>query len=187
MPTTPGWFHRIYGARPRHLLVLTGCFLLAGYAVLVLGPDQLFDSEVWWQSPAVWFLGGAILVDLVLLPLCAAADRALKGVQRTDRALKGVQRVERATQRSSPRVPIVNYIRVPVLASGLLFLLFFPGIIEQGKASYLAATGHTQEPFLGRWLWLTVLFCCLSALAYAVRYSAGRLRTMRSIERERDD
>ncbi|SDS83840.1 hypothetical protein SAMN04489751_3005 [Brevibacterium sandarakinum] len=181
MPTLLGWsqrwFHTIYGARLRHLLVLTGCFLLAGYAVLALGPDQVFDSDVWWQSPAVWFLGGAIVVDLVLLPLCAAADRALNGVLRA----------ARTTRRRVPRVPIVNYIRVPVLASGLLFLLFFPGIIEQGKGSHLAATGHTQEPFLGRWLWLTVLLCCLSVLAYALRYGASRLRTQRSIEREHDD
>lgn len=177
MPTHPGWFRQIYGARPRHLLVLTGCFLLAGYAVLELGPDQLFDSDVWWQSPAVWFLGGAIVVDLVLFPLCSAADRVLNAVPRAGRTARG----------RGLRVPIVNYIRVPVLASGLLLLLFFPGIIEQGKGSHLAATGHTQEPFLGRWLWLTVLFCCLSILAYAIRYGAGRLRTMRSIERERDD
>ncbi|MCF2587158.1 hypothetical protein [Brevibacterium sp. UCMA 11752] len=177
MPAHPGWFEQIYGARPRHLLVLTGCFLLAGYAVLELGPDQLFDSDVWWQSPAVWFLGGAIAVDLVLFPLCSAADRVLNAVLRA----------ERTPRRRGLRVPIVNYIRVPVLASGLLLLLFFPGIIEQGKGSHLAATGHTQDPFLGRWLWLTVLFCCLSVLAYSIRYGAGRLRTMRSIERERDD
>lgn len=177
MATTPGWFHKIYGARPRQLLVLTGCFLLAGYALLVLGPDQLFDSDVWWQSLAVWFLGGAIFVDLVLFPLCAAADRALNVVMRA----------ARTPQRRDPRVPIVNYIRVPVLASGLLFLLFFPGIVEQGKGSYLAATGQTQEPFLERWLWLTVLFCCLSALAYTIRYGVRRVRTMRSIERERYD
>lgn len=177
MSTPSGWFRQIYGTRPRHLLVLLGCFLLAGYALLVVGPDYLLDSDVWWQSPAVWFLGGAIFVDLVLFPLCAAADRALNAVLRAE-----------PTPRSRGlRVPIVNYIRVPVLASGLLLLLFFPGIVEQGKGSHLAATGHTQEAFLGRWLWLTVLFCCLSVLAYAIRCSAGRLRTMRSIERERDD
>ncbi|MDN5587699.1 MAG: hypothetical protein L0G69_14175 [Brevibacterium sp.] len=177
MPTHPGWFRTIYGARPRHLLVLTACFLLAGFAVLVRGLDQLFDPDVWWQSPAVWFLGGAVFVDLVLLPLCALADRALAVVLPA----------ERTSLKRGLRIPIVNYIRVPVLASGLLFLLFFPGIVEQGRSSYLAATGQTQEPFLGRWLWLTALFCCLSILAFAVRCCARRLRTKRSIERERDD
>lgn len=175
--TTTGWFRKYYGAGPRHLLVLTGCFLLSGYTVLVLSPAELFDPNVWWQSIAVWFLGGAVFLDLVLLPLCAAADRALNDVLRA----------ERTRSRRGPRVPIVNYIRVPVLASGLLFLLFFPGIIEQGKGSYLAATGHTHEPFLERWLWLTVVFCCLSALTYVVRCLAGRLRTTRSTEREHDD
>lgn len=177
MPTTTRRFHKIYGGRLRHLLVLTGCFLVAGYALLVLGPAKVFNPDVWWQSSVVWFLGGAIFVDFVLFPLCAAADHVLRFVLRS----------KRTTRRPGLQVPVVNYIRVPVLASGLLFLLFFPGIVEQGKGSYLTATGQTQEPFLGRWLWLTVLFCCVSALAYAGRLGVRRLRAKRSNEREHDE
>jgi hypothetical protein len=72
----------------------------------------------------------------------------------------------------SPR----NYLRVPVLASGLLLLLFFPGIIRQGSASYLRATGLTQQPFLGRWLLLTAVFFGASAVAYAVATVRARRR-----------
>lgn len=175
--TSTGRFRKYYGAGPQHLLVLTGCFMLAGYTVLVLGPAKLFNPDVWWQSIAVWFLGGAVFLDLVLLPICATADRALNAALHSRRATRGHRL----------RVPLMNYIRVPVLASGLLFLVFFPGIIEQGKGSYLAATGQTQEPFLERWLWLTVLFCCLSALLYVVRRGVGRLITIQSTEREHND
>ncbi|WP_166822393.1 hypothetical protein [Brevibacterium limosum] len=177
MPISPGRFRAIYGARLPHLLVLTGCFLLAGCALSALGPDRLFGADVWWQSIAVWFVGAAIVVDLILLPLCAAANRGLIAVLGS----------RRAVPHPTPRVPLVNYIRVPVLASGLLLVLFLPGIIEQGARTHLAATGHTHAPFLERWLWLTLLFCCLSVLAYAVRSCVRRIRSTPSTEGERDD
>ena len=47
--------------------------------------------------------------------------------------------------------------------------------IQQGKFTYLAATGQTQQPFLGRWLLLVAALWGLSALAYAARLAlAGR-------------
>jgi len=61
-----------------------------------------------------------------------------------------------------------------------MLLVFLPGIIEQGAPTYLAATGQTQAPFLGRWLLFTAIAFALSAVAYAVHYTvvqrkAGRL------------
>jgi hypothetical protein len=67
----------------------------------------------------------------------------------------------------------VNYIRTPALGSGLLLLLFFPGMIQQGAPTYLAATGQTQQPFLDRWLLLTAVMFGVSALAYAVRLTTS--------------
>ena len=58
---------------------------------------------------------------------------------------------------------------MPTLAAGLLLLMFLPGIIEQGAATYQAATGLTQAPYLTRWLLLTAAFYLASALCYAVR------------------
>ncbi|MDQ1321955.1 MAG: hypothetical protein QG655_3200 [Actinomycetota bacterium] len=55
------------------------------------------------------------------------------------------------------------------LAAGLLLLLFFPGIIEQGGATFTAATGLTQTPYLTRWLLLTAAFYLISALCYATK------------------
>ena len=78
----------------------------------------------------------------------------------------------RAGHRSA--VPVVNHVRIPALAAGLTLLMFLPGIIEQGSRTYLAATGQTQEPFLGRWLWLTAALFGVSAVIYAVRLVRAR-------------
>ena len=128
---------------------------------------------MWWQSIIVWFLGAIVLHDLVLFPFYALADRSLGAGWR---AVTG--RAPHATPLVSPR----NYLRIPAMASGLLLLMFFPGIIRQGSASYQRATGLTQQPFLGRWLLLTGAFFGASAIAYAARTvqvrAAGRQRPM---------
>ena len=64
---------------------------------------------------------------------------------------------------------MLNYVRVPALGAALTLLVFLPGIIKQGAPTYLAATGQTQEPFLGRWLMLTAAMFAISAGCYAVR------------------
>ena len=69
---------------------------------------------------------------------------------------------------------MLNYIRVPALGAGLTLLLFLPGIIEQGAPTYAAATGQTQEPFLGRWLLLTAAMFAISARLYAIRLVMAR-------------
>ncbi|RZL81565.1 MAG: hypothetical protein EOP32_14375 [Rhodococcus sp. (in: high G+C Gram-positive bacteria)] len=158
-------FARFYGANPLHLLAVLFSFALAGYAVAVVGPDTLWNPDVWWKSIAVWFLGAVIAHDLVLFPLYALADRSLRS---------GLDAM-RGRRRPRPRsVPVLNYIRIPALASGLTLLLFLPGIIEQGADTYLAATGLTQEPFQARWLLLTAAFFAVSAVAYAVRLALSR-------------
>ena len=74
-----------------------------------------------------------------------------------------------------PRVSPLNYLRVPTLAAGLSLLIFLPGIIQQGRVSYLTATGQTQQPFFGRWLLLVAVLYGVSALAYAAQLAiAGR-------------
>ncbi|MFE2377783.1 hypothetical protein [Streptomyces sp. NPDC059398] len=61
-------FSRRYGAHPVHLLVMACCFTVAGYAAVEL----LRERPV---VVAVWFIGAALLHDLVLLPVYSAADR----------------------------------------------------------------------------------------------------------------
>ena len=150
----------LYGAGPWHGLVVLTALALAAYTLSVLGLSTFLAAEAWWQSILVWFLGAVIVHDLLLFPLYALADRVL----------------QRGLEKARPRVPALNYFRVPALASGLLLLLFFPGIMEQGASSYARATGQTQEPFLERWLLLTGLLFGASAGLYGVRYLRVRIR-----------
>ena len=112
----------------------------------------LYAVSFWLVSPSlvrllVWFVGAAVLHDLVLFPLYSAADRGLA------------------------RLPVAvrNHVRVPALGAGLTFLVFLPGIIRQGTESNVAATGLDQEPFLGRWALLTLILFAASAAVYVVR------------------
>ena len=160
-------FTAFYGSNPLHLLGTVAAWALAGYVVTVLGPQALWNSKVWWQSIAVWFLAAVVAHDLVLFPLYALADRSVS-------AALAALRNRRAGP--SPRVSPLNYLRIPTLAAGLSLLLFFPGIIQQGQASYSAATGQSQQPFFGRWLLLVAALYGFSALAYAARLSVARRR-----------
>ncbi len=145
-----------YGANPLHLLALLGCFALAGYAA------RQTSSDPSWPTIGLWFVGAVIAHDLVLFPLYALADRSLSA------GLRSLRPGSRAG-RTPPRVAAVNYLRVPILGTGLLLLLFFPGIIQQGHQTYLAATGQNQEPYLNRWLLLTAAMFAISAITYAAR------------------
>lgn len=157
----------VYGAHPLHLLVLLASLALGAYAVYTLGLRQLFNPNVWWQSIIVWFAVAIIGHDLILFPLYTLADRLVP------------------TPTRGHRIPATNYLRIPTLAAGLLLLLFFPGIIEQGATTYHNATGLTQQPFLSRWLVITAVLYALSALAYAIAsFIASKRRRGRGRSRE---
>ena len=161
-------FTAFYGANPLHLLGTIAAWALAGYVVIVLGPQALWNPFVWWQSIAVWFLAAIIAHDLVLFPLYALADRSFTG------ALAAVRGRWKGPAPWMPRVSPLNYVRVPTLAAGLSLLLFFPGIIEQEQFTYVAATGQNQQPFFGRWLLLVAALYGFSALCYASRLAVAR-------------
>ncbi len=146
-------FVRLYGSGPLHLLTLIAGFALLGYVVATFKPVALWSPHVWWQSIIVWFAAAIVAHDLVLFPVYAFLDRILSGTLRL----------------APPRVPVVNHIRVPALGAGLTLVVFLPGIIKQGAATYWAATGQTQDPFLIRWLLLTAAMFGISAAIYAVR------------------
>jgi hypothetical protein len=152
---------RLYGASPAHLLTMVAGFALAGYTLATFGVNELWNQGTWWQSIAVWFVAAVVAHDFVLFPLYALADRALAFRSRPTRR---------------PDIAARNYIRVPALAAALTFLVFLPGIIEQGGPVYQAATGQTQQPFLGRWLLLTAVMFGISAVAYATRSQISILR-----------
>ncbi|NJP33659.1 hypothetical protein [Micromonospora thermarum] len=131
-----------YGAGPRHLLVLLACFAATGWVALRLAGEA--DAV----RMLLWFLGAVVAHDLVLFPVYATVDRALR----------------RIVHRPAP----LNHVRVPALASALLFLVYLPGILGLGGTTYRSATGREPTPLLGRWLALSALFFLASAVAYAV-------------------
>jgi hypothetical protein len=153
-------FREVYGSHPLHLMTLIAGFALFGYVVFSIKPATLWNPNTWWQSIAVWFAVAIIAHDLVLFPLYAIADRILLSAGRI--------------RKRTTSVSFVNYLRVPALGSGLTLLVFLPGIIEQGAFTYGAATGQTQEPFLGRWLLLTAALFAASAVVYAIRLGLAR-------------
>jgi hypothetical protein len=137
-------------------------FALLGYIVATIKPHTLWNSQVWWQSIVVWFAAAIIGHDLILFPIYALADRLL--------TLRAARRTH------PPKVPAINYIRLPALGSAFTLLLFLPGIIKQGAVTYEAATGQTQDPFLGRWLLLCAAMFATSAVVYAIRLVLTRRR-----------
>jgi hypothetical protein len=167
-------FSAAYGDNPLHLLGTIAAGALAGYVVMLLGPHNLWNTKVWWQSIAVWFAAAIIGHDLILFPLYTLADLSLR------RAVSAVGTRRRRWVSGSPTVPAINYLRVPTMAAGLSLLLFFPGIIQQGHLSYIAATGQDQQPFLARWLLLTAAAYGAAALAYASRLALVTLRASRA-------
>lgn len=158
-------FRRAVGTGPLGLLVLVAAFALTGYVVSLLGVAGLTGGATWWQTILAWFVGAVVLHDLLLFPAYALADRSLRA------GLDAARR--RLPEHARPTVPVVNFVRVPALATGLTFLLFWPGIVAQGAEAYLTATGLTQEPYLRRWLLLVAVFWVLSAVTYAVRLATA--------------
>ncbi|MGW2487951.1 hypothetical protein ACWCV9_12105 [Streptomyces sp. NPDC001606] len=141
-------FARWYGSGPLHLLVLIASFALTGYAML-----RLFAAQPW--EVAIWFVGAAILHDLILLPLYSLADLSALSVLR-----------HRAADR--PTVPWINYLRVPVFLSGLLLLVWFPLVLRLA-GPYPGDTGLSDSVYLGRWLAITGALFAASAVAFAMR------------------
>jgi hypothetical protein len=148
-------FRRVYGSHPLHLLTLVAGFALFGYVLATIKPVTLWNPNTWWQSIAVWFAAAIVAHDLLLFPIYALADRLFVATSR---------------ERQPPsRVPVLNYIRIPALGAGLSFLVFLPSIIEQGAPTFRAATGLTQDHFLGRWLLLTAAMFITSAIVFGIR------------------
>ncbi|MFF0759082.1 hypothetical protein ACFYWH_03440 [Streptomyces sp. NPDC003737] len=113
-------FVRWYGSNPLHLLVPIYSFALTAYAMV-----RLFAIRP--LAVAVWFVGAAIVHDLVLLPLYSIAGLTVPAVLR-HRTI-GV-----------PQLPWINHLRVPAFLSGVLLLVWFP-LVFGLSMPYSGATG----------------------------------------------
>lgn len=150
-PSTAGRrprFTALYGARPWHLLTLLTSLALTGYTV-----SRLLGNTSALAQMAIWFVGSAVLWDLVLAPALALLDRAGRPLLQRVR-VRGV----------SP----LNYVRVPALVSSLLLFVFAPLVFQRSEARYRSKAGLVQDPYLDRWAGVTLALFAVSALAYAV-------------------
>ena len=137
-----------YGAHPLHLVSLLVSFAVAGYAAYQVLPSNPVGI-------AVWFVGAAVLHDLVLVPAYAAVDRLVQG-RRADAGELG------------PGRPWVNYVRVPLALSGLLLLVFLPAILRR-SSGFETTTTLSPDGYVWRWLAVSAVLFALSGLVYLAR------------------
>lgn len=149
-------FGKEYGAGPLHLLAGLASFVIAGYAVVKIREIGTAGNV------AVWFLGAIVVHDLVLLPLYSLVQGLAARLTRVDAV------PARPDAPPPPGVLLMNHVRVPSMISGLLFLLFFPSILQRNDG-YIGASGLQSDVYLERWLALTAALLVLSGLLYAIR------------------
>lgn len=147
----PGGLRGRYGASPWHLVAMGGCLLLSAYAA-----SRIFDNPSLLRI-AVWFVGAAIVWDLLLGPLLALVDRALLPLRR-----------------GPGGVALLNHVRVPLLLSALLFLVWAPVILQRSERTFQLKAGLKQDPYLERWLLITLAAFVVSGIVYVVRLRTGR-------------
>ena len=141
-------FRTRYGSSPQHLLAMLLCFALGAYAVFLAFAEAGLPVVV---KIAIWFVGAALAWDLLLGPLMALVDRAVSPLR---------------------RVGALNHVRVPLLGSVLLLLVWAPVVLQRSEGVFRSKAGLGQDPFLGRWLAVTAVLFAVSGAVYAV----GRLR-----------
>jgi hypothetical protein len=135
---------------PLRVLVALASFAIAGWALWrVLG--TLSDP---WRF-AIWFAGAVVAHDLLLLPIYS-----LLGV------VAGRAVAEPPTRL---RVAALNHLRVPLLLSGRMLLVWFPLLSQRSPAGFMRASGLSADVYLDRWLLLTAVLLLGSALAFALR------------------
>ena len=145
---------RWYGASGWHLAVLLGCFALTGYAV-----SRLVGETSSLPAIVLWFVGAAVVWDVVLGPLLTLADRGARRLLHR-RRLGGL----------SP----LNHVRFPALLSLLLLGVFAPLVLQRSEQRYSAKTDLLQDPYLERWAAVTAVVFALSALSFGVSVLRAR-------------
>lgn len=143
-------FRRWYGEGPLQPVVLLCSFAVAGYAGV-----RLLDGD--WLLVTVWFVGAALVHDVLFVPLYTVADGVLRAVAR---------------RRGGAR-EWVALLRVPAFLSGLLLLVWFP-LISGRVGRYESTTGLPADVFLTRWLLITAALFAAAVSWRALRAVAGR-------------
>jgi len=151
-------FRYEYGASPAHLLVALTSLAVSAWALL-----QVFDVISTPDRFLIWLLGGIILHDFVFLPLYSLLGLGAAGA------------LTRGEQPGRFRIAALNHLRIPVMLSALMLLVWYPLVLSKSPAGFEGATGRSTDIYMERWLLLTAVLFAGSALLLAVR--ARRLRS----------
>lgn len=195
-------FHRLYGRGPLHLFGHMVVIAITAYVLSIMF-EQPFAPRPW--NLALWLLGGAVFHDGVFLPAWgvinallarmvgasdrrpirelltgqqpspsqASADRSTVGTARDTGLAAG--RILPTSRDQQRRVPVINHVRVPLVLSAVLFIVFAPRILNRQPQNFVNALGHAPPDFFIRWVWVTLGVILCSVLLYAVRWAhAGR-------------
>lgn len=167
-------FRRFYGANPLHLLAHIGVFLIAGWAIgQILGAGFVIN----WIA---WFIGAALLHDLVLVPMYSLMDRGLT-------AAAGSRRARSASPDDGFKLPSpINYVRVPAVVSAILLLVYFPLILGYSSKNYRHDTGHSLAGYTRNWLLICAGVFLASALVYAAHVVRDRPRSAKATNEQPD-
>lgn len=117
-----------------------------------------------WKGILLWFALCVIGHDLIGWPIYTAADRVLIRTQ------------QRHPGRRESLIPWVNHVRVPVVISGTLLLMFFPLIFRLSQTRYTDYTGLNENAYLANWLAVTAVIFATSSIIYLVRLGLSRRR-----------
>ena len=154
-------FSRLYGSSPLHLLLAGAAFLIAAYAAfraVQKGPPL---------SQGTWFLGAILAHDFVLLPLYTVALIGLLYAV-------GGRAARDGRPLSRGRLLVLNHVRVPAALSLLLLLVFFPLVLRLSEGGLKGVSGLSTEPYLPRFLFLTLGLFATSGALLALRLAFGR-------------
>ncbi len=142
-----------YGAGPLHLIAVIASFAVATYAFLEIA-DTAHPVNF-----LVWFVGAIVVHDMLAFPLYSILGViAGAGLQRPD---------------LTPGLFSINFVRIPALLSGFVFIVWFPVILGFSEPEIVESTGLGTDPFLGRWLLLTGVLFLGSGVLYAVKLRRG--------------
>ena len=108
----------------------------------------------------IWLVAGAVLHDVVLLPLYSLADLVTR-LAMSDHPLR--------------RIHAANHVRFPAAISLVVFLVYAPTILDRNPGTFERLSGRPQatDP-LEAWLWITLGLFVVSGATLAVRLLMDR-------------
>lgn len=144
-----------YGAGPLHVIAALAMTAICSYGLVrIAGTPNALGIFVW--------LGAAVILhDAIAFPLYSVLSRIAFG--------------RAGASENRQVVAAVNHLRVPLFLSGILFIVWFPGILGLNSDRYEGNSGLSSDGFLERWLLLSAAIFVCSGVVYALRMRGGRL------------